>query len=103
MCGSRRGGQGVLTPLKNHKNIRYLSNTGLDPLKNHKATCTKPAFNVGPPSVASETPFDDCPFIVVFESSIPPPPPINLKNFIKFGIPLTKLSGSAHDIYITCV
>ena len=35
-------------PLKNHKNIGFLCNTGLDPLKNHKAT--KPAFNVGPSS-----------------------------------------------------
>ena len=45
------GGQEVLTtppPLKNHKNIMFLSNTGPEPLKNHKAT--KPAFNVGPPS-----------------------------------------------------
>ena len=40
------GVQGVLTPLKNHKNIACLSNTGSDPLKNHKAT--KPAFIVGP-------------------------------------------------------
>ena len=48
MRGSR-GGQGVRTPLKNHKNIGFLSNTGSDPLKNHKAT--KPAFNVGPSSV----------------------------------------------------
>ena len=31
--------------LKNHKNIVYLSNTGPDPLKNHKVT--RPA-NVGP-------------------------------------------------------
>ena len=48
MCGSRGGGggQGVRTPLKNHKNIGFLSNTGPDPLENHKAT--KPAFNVGP-------------------------------------------------------
>ena len=49
------GGQGSgPPPLKNHKNIGFLSNTGPDPLKNHKAT--KPAFNVGP-SPASETPF----------------------------------------------
>ena len=47
MCGSRGGGQGVRTPpLKNHKNIGFLSNSGPDPLKNHKAT--EPAFNVGP-------------------------------------------------------
>ena len=32
-------------PLKNYKNIGFLSNTGPDPLNNHKAT--KPAFNVG--------------------------------------------------------
>ena len=30
------GGQGVRTPLKNHKNVGFLSNTGPDPLKNHK-------------------------------------------------------------------
>ena len=43
-----RGGQGVRTPLENHKNIGFLSNTGPDPFKNHKAT--KPAFNAGPSS-----------------------------------------------------
>ena len=32
-------------PLKNHKNIGVLSNSGLDPMKNYKAT--KPIFNVG--------------------------------------------------------
>ena len=32
------GAGGPDTPLKNHKNIRFLSNTGPDPLKNHKAT-----------------------------------------------------------------
>ena len=44
----RGGGQRVRTPMKNHKNIGFLSNTGPDPLKNHKAT--NPAFNVGPSS-----------------------------------------------------
>ena len=49
MRGSRGGGQGVWTPpWKNHKNIGFLTNTGLDPLKILKAT--KPAFNVGPSS-----------------------------------------------------
>ena len=48
MGGSREGGQGVRTPppLKDYKNIGFLSNTDPDPLKNHKAT--KPAFNVRP-------------------------------------------------------
>ena len=48
--GSRadpEGGQGVRTPPP-PKNIGFLSNTGPDPLKNHKAA--KPAFNVGPSS-----------------------------------------------------
>ena len=46
--GGSRGGTGGPdpSPLKNHKNIGFLSNTGPDPLKNHKAT--KPAFNFGP-------------------------------------------------------
>ena len=39
-------GGGGPDPLKNHKNIEFLSNTGPDPLKNHKDT--KPALNVGP-------------------------------------------------------
>ena len=49
--GGSRGGQGVRTPFpeKSHK-YRVISNTGLDPLKNHKAT--KPAFNVGPSSAS---------------------------------------------------
>ena len=42
-------------PLKNHKSIGFLCNTGPDPLKNHKAT--KPAFNLGHYRHASETPF----------------------------------------------
>ena len=42
------GGQGVRTPLENNKNIGFLSNTGPDPPKNHKAINS--AFNVGPSS-----------------------------------------------------
>ena len=47
-CADPEGVTGGLDPLKNHKNIRFLSNTGPGPLKNNKAT--KPAFNVGPSS-----------------------------------------------------
>ena len=39
--------EGVRT-LENHKAKGFLSNTGSDPLENHKGT--KPAFNVGPTS-----------------------------------------------------
>ena len=42
------GGQGVRTPPEKSQKIGFLSNTGPDPLKNHKAT--KPAFTVGPSS-----------------------------------------------------
>ena len=45
------GGPDPPDPPKNNKSIGFLSNTGPDLLKNHKATCTKPAFNVGPASV----------------------------------------------------
>ena len=46
--GGLRGGQGVQIPPPPEKsqNIGFLSNTGPDPMKNHKAT--KPAFNVEP-------------------------------------------------------
>ena len=44
-CADPERGQGSGTPhLEYHKN-EFLSNTSLDPLKNHKAA--KPAFNVG--------------------------------------------------------
>ena len=42
--GGSRGGIGGRDPPENLKNTFFLSNTGPDPLKNHKAT--KPAFNV---------------------------------------------------------
>ena len=64
MRGSR-GGQGVPIPPPPEKsqNIRFLSNTGPDTLKNHKAT--KPAFNVGPSS-AFLWRADDGPPLVLF-------------------------------------
>ena len=45
--GAGAGGSSPPPPfhLESHKSIGFLSNTGLDPLKNHKAT--KPAFNDG--------------------------------------------------------
>ena len=44
----RGGGTGGKDPLKNHKTIGFISNTGPEPLENKKAT--KPVFNVGPSS-----------------------------------------------------
>ena len=94
-CGSR-GGTGGPHPLKNHKNIGFLSNTGPDPLKNHKAT--KPVFNVWPSSdgqrnaisMAFRWRADDDPIVVVFGSTH------LIKNIKKVRPPLQKLSGSAH-------
>ena len=45
MCGSRGGDtySGSVPHLKNHKNVRFLSNSGVDPLKNHKATNIVPS------------------------------------------------------------
>ena len=86
MRGSR-GGQGVWIPLKDHKNIGFLSNTGPDPLNNHNAT--KSAFNVGPLLACQQNaiymPFrwraDDGPLLVVFGS------PHQLKNVVKIDTP----------------
>ena len=49
MCGSRGGGDRGPDPSpEKSKKIGFFSNTGVDPLKNHKST--KPAFNIGPSS-----------------------------------------------------
>ena len=47
-CADPEGGTGGLDPLKNYKNIGFLSNSGPDPLKNYEAT--EPALNVEPSS-----------------------------------------------------
>ena len=76
MYGSR-GEAGGLFPLKSHKIVGFLSNTGPDPLKNHEAT--KSAFNVWPSSARQRNAIsmafrwrsDGGPFIAVFGSPIP--------------------------------
>ena len=74
MGGSRGGTTGSPNPpppLKTHKNIGFLCNTGPDPLKKHKAT--KPAFNVGPSSAHQRNAIYTMMIVVqvFFESSIP--------------------------------
>ena len=101
MSGSRGGATGGPDPpLKNHKNIGFLCNTCLDPLKNHKAT--KPAFNVGPSSACQGNAIsraicwraDDGPFLRYLD----PISPHQLKKQSNLDPPLTKLSGSVHDL-----
>ena len=75
--GGFREGAGAPDPLKNHKNIGFLCNTGPDPLKNHKAA--KPEYNVCPSSarhfngvsLAFHWRAYDGPHIAIFVSSIP--------------------------------
>ena len=78
MRESREGnkGSGHPTPAEKPQHIGFASNTGPNPLKNHEAT--KLAVNVVPS-------FSD---IWI---------PHQLKNIVKVGSPLKKLSGSAHD------
>ena len=57
MLGSRGEDDGVWTPPPPEKsqNIGFLSNSGPDPLKNHKAT--KPTFDIGPKSARQRSAF----------------------------------------------
>ena len=95
-CADPEGGQGVRTPppLKNHKNIGFLSNSGPDPPKNHEAT--EPAFNVKPLSERQQNAIymalrwraDRARLYWYFYPSTP--------HHLKKASPLTKFSGSAH-------
>ena len=85
-CVDPEGGQGS-DPLKNHKNIGFLSNTGLDPLKNHKAT--KPAFNVWPAWCFAGGPMMARLYLWYLHPS---------SCQFEVGPPLTKLSGSRHGV-----
>ena len=74
MCGSRGGGggRGSGTPLKNDKNIGFLSDTGSDPSEIYKAS--KPAFKVGLSSACLIFKWrfaDDDQLLVVFGSILP--------------------------------
>ena len=98
MGGSRGEQAGVQTPPENHRNIGFLSNTGPDLLKYHKAT--KPALCwaiVGTPAKRHVN--GDCwradndPRIVVLGPTLPSS---TKRKLVKFSPPLTKLSGSAH-------
>ena len=83
---------------ENHKNIGFLCHPGPDRLKNNNAT--KPAFNVGPLSArqrnATKWPIYSGLWILYPPST---EKKTNNKNPIKFGTPLTKLSGSAQGFH----
>ena len=103
-CADPAGKHGTPTPpLKNHKNIGFLSNIGPNPRKITKLPNQLSMF--GQHRHASETPFkwrfagwaDDGPHIVVFGSSFPSSKYKQQKK-VKVRPPLTKLSGSAHAL-----
>ena len=85
------------------KNIWFLSNNGLYPLKNLKAT--KPAFDVGPSSVCQPNTLlgaNDGSLTVVFGFSLPSSTKKKIVKIgppLKVGPPMTKLSGSPHSTY----
>ena len=88
-------------PLKNHKNIGFSSNTGPDPLKNRSCEASIQCWAfIGMPAKRHLMAFrwraDDGPLKVGLGSSLPSS---TLKtNVVKVGSPLTKLSGSAHEL-----
>ena len=100
--------RGSAPRLKKSQNKGFLSNTGPDPLKNHKAT--KPAFNVWPSSARQRNAFKwrfaggqmmaslPC-YLDLISPHNPPPPPKKKKKkkkkSVRVGPPLAKLSGSA--------
>ena len=88
MLGARGGDRGSGPP-ENHKNIGFLSNTGPNHLKNHKATkLLKPAFNVGPAKCQNAIKMvfhwlgHDCSLKVVLGSSLPSS---SKKKIVKVG------------------
>ena len=101
----QRGDRGSGPPLKNHKNIGFLSNTGLDPLKITKLPCQHSML--GHHQHTSKMPFKwrfaDGP-MARLKWYLYPPSPHQLKNEQKKHTSqldpppptLTKLSGSAH-------
>ena len=95
-----RGGQGSgpPPPLKNHKNIGFLSNTGPDPLKIHKLPSQHSMLGHHQPVPVSETPFKwrfaGRPVMARFKYFLDGLTPHKKKK--KKSQSLAKLSGSAH-------
>ena len=90
-------------PLKNHKNIGFLSNTGSDPLKNCSYQASIQCWAIiGTPAKRHLMAFhwwaDDGLLIGIHGSSLSlsTKKTQKHKNVVKVGPPLTKLSGSAN-------
>ena len=79
----------IRTPLKNHKNIGFRSNTGQVPLKNHKAAKVSIQCWAIKDSHAREMQLDEGPLIVVFGFS--PTNRKGKKNVVEVGKKLDPL------------
>ena len=81
-CADPEGGRGSRHPLENHKAIGFLSNTGPDPLENHKANKLPMLGNYRP---TSKTPFKwrfgGGPMMTCFKWYLDPLSPHLLKKF----------------------
>ena len=65
-CEDPESGARIQTPPpEKSQNIGLLSNISPDPLLNHKATKTWPAFNVGPSSARQRNAFDGPRIVVI--------------------------------------
>ena len=89
--------------MQNHKNIGFPSDTGPDPLKITKLSSEHSML--GHHWHASETPLKWCfaggPTMARLLWYLDCPPTHQLKNVVKVGPPLTKLSGSAQEQLLT--
>ena len=96
----RGGGAGGPDPLKKSQNIWFLSNSGPDPLTNH--TAVSQHSMLGHHQHTSEMPFKwrfaGGPMVFAYSGIWIFPPLIIKKNVVKVGPPLTKFSGSEHDL-----
>ena len=89
----QRGDRGSGPPMKNHKNIGSLSNSGPDPLKITKLPSQHSML--GHHKRASETPFNVSTMArLLWYLDLPTPSSTQQKN-VKVGPPLTKCSRSA--------
>ena len=97
MSGPREGGgQGVQTPPppKNHKDIGFLSNTNPDHLESQSYHANIQRWDVfGPPAKRC---FAGGPMMAHLYWYLDP----HTQKIVRHGPPLSKLSGSAHDIYV---
>ena len=99
-CADTEAGTGGQDPLKNHKNMGFLSNTDPDPLKKSQSyqasvqclanICTPAKRHLNGISLTGRS----WPHKMVFGSFLPS----STKKIVKVGPPLAKLSGSVHVI-----